>query len=233
FRLRVRLWPGVDQIQPEPAREQLLAEARLTPGGLPGGLGHLPGLPLGHVTGPDLAAAGHLASCRLPGHALLRRAFDHAFAAGRGLVETFRGGGRRRARGGWRVVGVRRAVRSSHDQTPPAVGSWPWPLCYYRVAHSTTTANTGPDRRRPPDRSRSSCAPGAGPAPGAAGIRQTGEPRPGRRWRGSPPPPGRPAGPAGHSGAGAPGRSGDAAGADAAVGGAGGRPPNRRWRRAY
>ena len=38
--------PRVDQVQPEPAEEQFLAEARLAPLGLAGGLGDLPGLAL-------------------------------------------------------------------------------------------------------------------------------------------------------------------------------------------
>jgi hypothetical protein len=41
--------PGVDQVEPEPAEEELLAEAGFAPLGLASGLGHLPGLLFGDI----------------------------------------------------------------------------------------------------------------------------------------------------------------------------------------
>ena len=47
----VRTRVGVDQVQPEFAEKEFLAEARLVPGRLPRVLGDLPGMLLGHVSG--------------------------------------------------------------------------------------------------------------------------------------------------------------------------------------
>src|SRR5690606_34259869 len=69
---RVGPRPWLDQVQPEPAEEQFLAEAGLAPLALPGGLGYLPGLALRDV--PGLVVA-HLAV--RPTRLALRRGHGH------------------------------------------------------------------------------------------------------------------------------------------------------------